>query len=116
MSDIEHHWHNPTQGQVSKAVYQYLADSGVTRDILADSVSRKIAEAISGAVDRAIKSGRFDELLLTAVLSYVQNEKTIFNREGGYGLSNRLRDIIQKELAAILVKDYQVSVTKRNDP
>ena len=110
---IEHHWHDPSQGQVVKAMYQYLADQGVTAASIEKVIASKIDEALTKWVNRVCTGPRLEELLMAAVMAYVRNEKEVFDRTGGYSLTNRIRDIIQKELAALLTKDYEVVVRKR---
>ena len=108
---VEHHWHEPTQGQVIKAMYQYLADAGVDNTKLQEIVEKKIAQAVAGSVDRWVNSGKFNESIINAVAHYVQNEKQCFDRT--YGWSNRLRDLIQQELQKQLTSGFEVKVIPR---
>ena len=112
-TEVVHHWHDPTQGQVTKAMYQYLADQGISQKEVSDIAAKKVNDILSGYVDRLINSGKFDELVLANVLSFLKNEKAVFERQGGYGLTNRIRDMIAKQLQETVLSEYKVEVTKR---
>lgn len=115
--NIQHHWHEPTQGQVTKATYQYLADMGVTKDaiqaMVEKHVERKMSDILASHVADRVNSGKFDSMLLAAVADYKKNLKEVFDRQGGYGVTNHIRDIIRQALAELILSEYKVEVTKK---
>lgn len=113
---IEHHWHEPTQGQVTKAMYQFFTDLGVTQENLMKLVDSKVREAVAARVETWVNSGKFDDLIVAAVASYVKDDAKAFDRKGGYGLVNHVRDLIRKELTESLLRDYKVTVEKITAP
>lgn len=113
---VEHHWHKPTQGQVIKAMYQFLADQGITQATINEVIEKKVASILAGKVDAWVNSGRFNELLTNAVAYYVQTEKKMFTGNGDYSLRNRLRDLIQQELQRLLTSNYEVEVVEKPRP
>lgn len=114
---IAHHWHEPAQGQVIKAMHQYFTEMGVTKELLLQRVEVKIGEVISAKIESLLKSKRFDELIVSAVATYVKSVRQLYDNESrGYGLNNHIRDLIQKELQATVLKEYCVSVTKVGSP
>lgn len=113
MAEVEHHWHNPTLGQVTKAVYQFLSDHGYGAESITKVVDAKVKDAVASKIDSLINSKRFDDLIVAAVASYVKNAKEVFDRNGGYGLVNHIRDLICKQLQETILSEYQVTVTKK---
>src|SRR5690349_20478726 len=99
---VEHHWHEPTQGQVVKAMYQYLADMGITQEKINEVVEKKVQQVLAGKVDAWVNSGRFDKLLTEAVAQYVLGEEKAYEANR-YGFHNRLRFLIQEHLKTLLL-------------
>lgn len=109
---VEHHYHDPTTGQVVKGVMQYLADKLPPEEINRQ-VDRKIAEIVGRRVDEWTKTEAFQKLVVNAVANVVLNERKSYNREGGYGLDRRLVYLIEQQLKETLLSDFDISVTKK---
>lgn len=106
---IEHHWHEPTQGQAVKAMYQYLADKGVDRAVILEMIDRKLDSMLAEKLEGLLNSGRFDKLLVQAVAEYVASEKRAYT-ENRYTFTNHLRDLAQQELRRLVMDEYEVIV------
>lgn len=110
---VEHHWHEPKPGQVVKAVRQMMVDMGFDQQKIAQIIQAKVAEVVTQQVATVLASNRFDQMLVAAVASYLTNQKQLFDRADGYGMHNRIHDLIQLELQRALVAQYEIKVTKR---
>jgi hypothetical protein len=110
MAEIEHHWHNPTQGQVHKALYQYLTDQGINKETLDAIITKKIDAAVTDCVALAIKNGRFDQLVIEATARHIQSERSAYKN---YGFAKHLQNLIERQLAVMLTGNYEVTVKER---
>ena len=99
-------------GHVTKAVAQYLSDSGVTAEALQSIVSGKVEQAVNACVDRLLRSGRFDTIVTSAVAASIGHERKLYEA-GRYGYDTRIRDLVNDKLKELILSDYQVTVTRR---
>jgi len=106
-----HHYHQPNQGHVVKAVRQHLVELGLTQESIHKIAEDKIKEILSGQIDKWINTGKFDKLIVDAVASFVKDDRKPFevNR---YGYGNHIRDLIRDELTKTILREYTVNVTK----
>ncbi len=110
---------DPTQGQVTKALHQYLANTGVTVETIMKLVEPKVEAAVERVVDRLVASKKLDELLVAALMSHLRGEKMLFDKDlggNGYGFHNRIRDLVLRQLTALVLADYEVVVRPRPKP
>lgn len=110
---VQHHWHEPTQGQVIKAMYQVLQDRGVTKGYLEGIVQSKIDAAVQAAVQRAFDGGKLDKMLLDAVTKFLATAKKGYEENRHYSWTDHLRDLVYQELRRAVTDDYQVTVAKK---
>ena len=111
--EVEHHWHEPSLGQVTKAVAQYLTESGVTVKAMDTIISSKVTSAINECVNRLLNSGRFDTLVVAAVADCISNEKKCFE-VNKYGFNARIRDLVNEKIKELVLSEYAVSITKKS--
>ena len=109
---VEHHWHDPTLGQVTKAMYQYLQDQGIDRKYMEGVIENKVQSILAGKIDTWVNSGRFDTLITDAVAQYVLGEKKAYEANK-YGFHNRLRYLIEEHLKTLLIANYDITVTPK---
>jgi hypothetical protein len=93
-----------------KALYQFIADSGVTVTKLEEIVNRKVEEVVERVLNRMLEQERLQKLLLAAVGQVLVGEKKCFD---SYGWHNRIRDLIQQELQRTVLAEYTVKVEKK---
>lgn len=106
-----HHWHNPTQGQVIKAMYQYLADQGIGKEAIAEIVEKKVEEVVSSKVVQLLNSGRCDQLIAAAVANVASQERQGYESTA-YGFTNRIRNLVNEKIKEIILSDFKVTVEK----
>lgn len=108
---IERHYHDPSQGQINKALYQYLADHGVKGKI-EEIVAKKIEEVVTRVISNTLNTPKFDQMLVAAVCHVVSGEKKCFE-SNSYGFANHIRDLVRQELQKLVVSQYDISVTPK---
>lgn len=108
---VEKHYHDPSQGQVNKALYQWLADQGLS-DKLEKMVMKKVDEAVTRKIDAMLNGGQFDKLVLAAVAHVINNDKKAFEANS-YGFANHVRDLINNELQRQVLDNYAITMTKK---
>lgn len=98
---------------MTKALYQYFRSQNVTREQLLNICEAKIRDAVEAKVGELIRTERFQQLLIDGVVQVMRKEKAAFDRDGGYGFHNRLRDLAESMLQKQLLSDYTVSITPK---
>lgn len=117
MSEQLHHWHHPSQGQVTKALFQYFNDNSVlnreTVNELVESKLEKIIEkSVNSKVAELINSDRFLDFISISVINCIQNEKMSYDKSS-YGFHQRIRDLVNKAIQEMVLKYYEVEVKKK---
>lgn len=119
MSDdkvIEHHWHEPTGGQVFKAMRQYLSET-LDESKIKELVDKKIEEVVRERIAARMQGDAFEKMLISAVVRAVASEKKIIVEDHYWGTERRLAMMVEKELARVLTSEYTVKVEKKgSDP
>lgn len=110
---IEHHWHEPEQSQVTKALYQYLAKMNITTESLMEVCQKKIEQAVTAKINRLLQERRLEEVVVNTVAQIIRNEKAAFDGNT-YGFHNRIRDLVQEEIKRLVLANYTVSVTPKS--
>lgn len=109
---VEHHYRDPSQSQVNKALYQFLADQGVTVDKLERIVEKKVQEAMERMVSKMLTEDRYMKMFVNTAAQVMLKEKVTYDAST-YGWQNKVRDLVQQELQRLVLSEYKVTVEKR---
>lgn len=108
----EHHWHDPSQGQVTKAMLQHFSDLGLNKDELLKMARQRVDDIVEKVVTRLLGTEYFTQVLIAAVAHSMSSDKKPYE-QNKYGYHNRLRDMVNEKIKEVLLADYEVTVTRR---
>lgn len=109
---IEHHWHDPSQGQVTKAMLQHFNDLGLTKEELLKMANEKVADIVYKQVANLLTTEYFTQVLVAAVAHCMSADKKPYE-DNRYGYHNRLRDMVNEKIKEVVFADYEVVVKPR---